>query len=205
MGGKERWQIAIAGTLLVHIVLFAVAGAFRAIESVSSRESTYVEITLAEVLSPVGQASDASMPVSTPNTPNKQQAAQPDKDFPAITELQSMAAAPVNGNASAIGKGAETGNGTGPGQTRGPRVIEGIRPDYPENARIKGWEGTVKLQILVNTEGRVEEVRIMASSGYNELDQAAQRAVRSWRFSPALQKGSPVAAWATLPVVFDLR
>jgi len=63
----------------------------------------------------------------------------------------------------------------------------------------------VKLQILVNTDGRVEDVRIVAGSGYTELDQTAQRAVRSWRFSPALKNGSPVAAWATVPVVFDLR
>jgi protein TonB len=58
---------------------------------------------------------------------------------------------------------------------------------------------------LVNTDGRVEDVRIVASSGYAELDQTAQRAVRSWRFSPALKNGSPIAAWATVPVVFDLR
>ena len=105
------------------------------------------------------------------------------------------------GNGTGVGPG--TGSGSGP--TRGPRIVEGGRPEYPENARVKGWEGTVKLQILVNTEGRVEDVRVVSSSGYGELDAAAQRTVRSWRFSPALQKGAPVAAWATLPVVFDLR
>ncbi|MHC1758096.1 MAG: energy transducer TonB [Negativicutes bacterium] len=63
----------------------------------------------------------------------------------------------------------------------------------------------MRLQILVNTAGRVEEVRIVASSGYAELDETARQAVQSWRFSPALQNGSPVAAWATLPIVFDLR
>ena len=83
--------------------------------------------------------------------------------------------------------------------------MDGAKPEYPDNARNKGWEGTVRLQILVGTEGRVEEVRVIGSSGYAELDQAAQRAVRTWRFSPALQKGVPVAAWAALPVVFDLR
>ena len=97
------------------------------------------------------------------------------------------------------------GPGSGTGTTRGPRIVDGGRPDYPENARAKGWEGTVRLQILVNTDGRVEDVRIVAGSGYSELDQTAQRAVRSWRFSPALKNGSPVAAWAAVPVVFDLR
>jgi periplasmic protein TonB len=108
-----------------------------------------------------------------------------------------------NGNGQ--GTGAGPGSGTGPGPSRGPRVVSGDRPEYPDNARSKGWEGTVKLQILVSTEGRVEDMRIASSSGYAELDQAALRAVRSWRFSPALQKGAPVAAWATLPVVFAIN
>ena len=116
-----------------------------------------------------------------------------------------------SGGGSGGGKGTGTGTGVGPGTgsgtgaTRGPRIVDGARPDYPETARVKGWEGTVRLQILVNTAGRVEDVRVVSGSGHIELDQAAQRAVRSWRFSPALKNGSPVAAWATVPVVFDLR
>jgi len=51
----------------------------------------------------------------------------------------------------------------------------------------------------------VEEVSVLESSGYPELDQAARHEVHSWKFSPALQKGAPVAAWATLPVVFGLQ
>ena len=109
------------------------------------------------------------------------------------------------GDSTGAGRGTGSGTGDGSGPTRGPRVIDGIRPDYPESARAKGWEGTVKLQILVNKEGVVEDVRMVASSGHVELDQVAQRTVRMWRFSPALQKGVPVTAWATLPVVFNLR
>jgi len=109
------------------------------------------------------------------------------------------------GHGTGRGTGIGPGSGTGSGTTRGPRIVDGDKPDYPGNARAKGWEGTVKLQILVNTEGRVEDVRIVSGSGYDELDQAARQAVQSWRFSPALQNGAPVAAWATLPIVFDLR
>ena len=109
------------------------------------------------------------------------------------------------GHGTGHGTGVGPGTGTGSGTTRGPRIVDGEKPDYPSNARAKGWEGTVRIQILVNTEGRVEDLRIVASSGYAELDAAARQAVQSWRFSPALQNGSPVSAWATLPVVFDLR
>ena len=109
------------------------------------------------------------------------------------------------GHGTGYGTGIGPGNGSGSGVTRGPRVVDGEKPDYPVSARANGWEGTVRLQILVSAKGRVEDVRIASGSGFAELDAAARQAVQKWRFSPALQNGSPVAAWAVLPVVFDLR
>ncbi len=227
MDDQKRWRAALVGSLLLHVILVAAAGAFWSWEAVQSRQPIYVEVTMAELLSPVdGAAGGGGTPMGAPRPADNQTAPQSHNSFAGVTDLRSAAtstpAAPAGGRGGAGGSGGSgggTGGGTGAGQgtgmgpgtgsgsgpTRGPRIVEGGRPEYPENARVKGWEGTVKLQILVNTEGRVEDVRVVSSSGYGELDAAAQRTVRSWRFSPALQKGAPVAAWATLPVVFDLR
>jgi periplasmic protein TonB len=226
MGEKKRWRTAVTGSLLIHVILFAAAGAFWSWESIRSRQPIYVEVTMADLLAPVdGAAGGGGTPAGASSSAPNQPSPRSSDGFSAVADprLSSTPAAGgvVGGTGGTVGTGgtgdgtgvqgsgqgtgAGTGSGTGSGPTRGPRIVDGGRPAYPENARNKGWEGTVKLQILVSTEGRVEDVRVVASSGYAELDQAALRAVRAWRFSPALQKGTPVAAWATLPITFDLQ
>ncbi|MDR0379207.1 MAG: TonB family protein [Candidatus Accumulibacter sp.] len=46
---------------------------------------------------------------------------------------------------------------------------------YPEQARRLGFEGTVTLFVEVSGDGRVEDVRVVASSGHSILDNAAVR------------------------------
>ena len=222
MEGAVRRRIALTGSILIHLVMFATAGAYMNWGSTHHpRQNVYVEITSAELAAPVDETSGGGnkQPVSDKQPVSGQTGGVYDG-----AESKAVAASAINGfmaangggklvgghgggpgDSTGAGRGTGSGTGDGSGPTRGPRVIDGIRPDYPESARAKGWEGTVKLQILVNKEGVVEDVRMVASSGHVELDQVAQRTVRMWRFSPALQKGVPVAAWATLPVVFNLR
>jgi len=38
-----------------------------------------------------------------------------------------------------------------------------------------------------------------------QLDAAAVRAVRKWRFQPALSDGKPVVVWVAVPVKFSLH
>ena len=81
-----------------------------------------------------------------------------------------------------------------------PEVIAKASPEYPEEARSKGIQGVVLVQALVGKDGRVVDVRIVKS--IPELDDYASRAVRQWRFKPALTKGQPVAVWVAVPVRF---
>jgi protein TonB len=59
------------------------------------------------------------------------------------------------------------------------RRVEAVRKElseyvfYPEQARRLGLEGTVTLFVEVSGDGRVEDVRIVASSGHPILDNAA--------------------------------
>ena len=43
------------------------------------------------------------------------------------------------------------------------------------------------------------------SSGYDMLDQAAMKAVRNWRFTPAKRGGEARTAWVDIPVMFTLN
>lgn len=57
--------------------------------------------------------------------------------------------------------------------------IEGIgNANYPEEARRKGIEGELRLLLMLMPDGRIDEVRILSSSGNAVLDQAAHRIVR---------------------------
>lgn len=78
-------------------------------------------------------------------------------------------------------------------------------PRYPRLARRRGLEGTVLLEVLVDRNGRVREVRVQASSGHPILDRAAFKGVRNWRFSPGTIDGQPSDMWIRVPVRFQLR
>lgn len=49
---------------------------------------------------------------------------------------------------------------------------------YPEEARIKGWEGVVKVRFTLVQDGRIKEIDVAQSSGYPLLDAAAILAVK---------------------------
>ena len=76
---------------------------------------------------------------------------------------------------------------------------------YPRLARLRGWEGTVTLEVQVDETGRVMSVRIKKGSGHKILDQAAREAVCNWRFTPGRRDGSPCAAVTTVSVTFALH
>jgi len=85
-----------------------------------------------------------------------------------------------------------------------PRYGYHPAPAYPRLARNRGWEGTVEFKIRVLANGEVGEVKMKNSSGYKSLDQAARRAIKRWRFTPASRAGKVVESWVVVPVHFVL-
>lgn len=79
------------------------------------------------------------------------------------------------------------------------------RPNYPQVAQKRGWEGEVMLWVLVSPFGEAIDSGVEKSSGYSVLDQSALRAVRSWRFHPAALNGVFVESRVYVPVVFQLQ
>jgi protein TonB len=78
-----------------------------------------------------------------------------------------------------------------------------LRP--PREALVKRLQGTVRLRIVIDTEGRVADIGIAASSGHECLDEAALKTVRKWRFVPKVENGRPVMAVGYLPARFILN
>lgn len=83
--------------------------------------------------------------------------------------------------------------------------ISAPSPVYPPEAIRGGMTGTVELEILVGTDGKPLEVRVVRSSGHRLLDLAARRMVLAqWRFRPAIHEGQPVQALGRVPIAFTL-
>jgi len=106
------------------------------------------------------------------------------------------------------------GIGRGGGETQARAAGGGFaRPDYGANpvprypplAREKGYQGTVYIRAFVERDGRVGNLAVDRSSGYEILDRAAVESVREWTFLPAQKDQKPVASWVLLPVKFVLK
>ena len=69
----------------------------------------------------------------------------------------------------------------------------------------RGQQGTVILHALVDDRGNPVELRVVDSSGFEVLDEAALASVRRWEFEPAVRGGRQVAAWVRVPVAFVLQ
>jgi protein TonB len=72
-------------------------------------------------------------------------------------------------------------------------------------SRRSGEQGRVTLRVSVDEEGRVLGIEVARSSGHLALDLAATRAVRDWRFRPAMREGQPVLATAEVGITFRLQ
>ena len=88
-------------------------------------------------------------------------------------------------------------------QTEDVAAREIVKPEYPEEARDKGIEGTVILVALVNEDGRVEDVALEASVD-PLLDQAAMRAAYRTPFFPYKIEGVAQAVFVRMPYHFEL-
>jgi len=86
-----------------------------------------------------------------------------------------------------------------------PRYQLNDPPVYPNLARKRGQQGTVVLQVLVNGQGRVDDIRLDVSTGYSMLDRAAVTAVKNWLFEPGRQGETTVPMWVRIPVTFELK
>jgi protein TonB len=78
-------------------------------------------------------------------------------------------------------------------------------PEYPLIARRRGFQGTVVLEVMVDRNGRVGDLKVLKSSGYKVLDRAASASVRDWIFKPAIKGNEKIEMWVRVPVRFKLK
>ena len=168
-------------------------------------------VDLAEVMPPPPPPPAPSVEVppelteKPPEPPHEVAEAPPERRPPPRQSApQTAASQPVRLNAALQGMESFTLEG----RTTPPEAVDAARnrrPNYPEASRRRGEQGVVRLELRVDPNGRVVDVRVSETSGFNALDAAAVEAVRDWRFRPAQRAGVPVAASITTAVHFRLE
>lgn len=88
------------------------------------------------------------------------------------------------------------------GKVRPPVKLRGATPVYPAIAQAARVQGTVILQAIIGTDGRVEELKVLRSIPL--LDQAAIDAVRTWEYTATMLNDVPVSVVMTVTVTFTL-
>jgi protein TonB len=85
-----------------------------------------------------------------------------------------------------------------------PVAIEKTRPAYPPEAKEVKYQGRVVLRMVINEEGKIEDVEVVEGQPYG-LTEAAVTAAGAWRFEPALYQGKPVAVLYMVTINFRLE
>src|SRR5450432_3872158 len=121
------------------------------------------------------------------------------------------------GSGSGGGVGSGKGPGFGPGEGGGtgggifhvgggvspPRQIYAPEPEFSEEARKAKYQGVCTLGLIVGTDGRPSNIRVLSSLGMG-LDEKAIEAVKNWKFEPAMKDGHPVRVEIAVEVDFHL-
>lgn len=84
-------------------------------------------------------------------------------------------------------------------------LLAQAKPAYPEWAKSEAIEGSVSLYFFVRPNGRIKEnIVVEKTSGFEEFDLNAIRALREWKFEP-LGRGATGEQWGRITFHFRLR
>ena len=84
-----------------------------------------------------------------------------------------------------------------------PKPVHTPDPEYSEEARSRGLQGSLILWIVVDEKGDVSRIKLDRCLGMG-LDERAIQSVSRWKFEPAIRNGQPIAVQLNVEVTFRL-
>ena len=91
--------------------------------------------------------------------------------------------------------------GNGDGYVSPPTLIHWVDPIYTQRMKRAQYEGICSVSLVVNVHGVPQDVHVVRPLGMG-LDESAIRAVRQYRFNPAVNNGKPIAVNGIVSVRF---
>src|ERR1051325_11483873 len=88
-------------------------------------------------------------------------------------------------------------------QSAAPKLLSRVEPEYSQEARKAGLNGSVGIFAVVQADGHPTGRQVVRPLGLG-LDEKAMAAVSQWRFQPGMRDGKAVDVKATVEVSFRL-
>jgi protein TonB len=147
----------------------------------------------------------AAEPVSTDATETANAAATSEIDAvePSVTRLNESPERTSGSASAAVTPPPTTPASTSAAADREARLVRRFAPDYPTLARQRGIAGWVDLEYVIGSDGRVVDVRVLASDPPRVFEVAAERALRRWQFEPASRGGTPTESVGRTRIEFS--
>ncbi|MDH5630634.1 MAG: energy transducer TonB [Gammaproteobacteria bacterium] len=73
-----------------------------------------------------------------------------------------------------------------------PKPLFMLYPAYPKSKAIAGIEGWVKVEFVLDKEGKVKETQVVESKGGKDFQKEALKVFKKWRFTPKFIDNEPV-------------
>ena len=87
-----------------------------------------------------------------------------------------------------------------------PVPIKQVKADYTAEAKAQRIEGAVTLDVIINADGKVRDVKVAKSlDSVFGLDKSAVAAAKEWTFKPALKDGKAVPVQVGILMTFTLQ
>jgi protein TonB len=88
------------------------------------------------------------------------------------------------------------------GNVQAEKIENKVQPEYPALARQARLQGTVRFNVLLNTDGAIKNLQVV--SGHPLLVQSAYDAVKQWTWKPTLLNGNAVEVVTVVDVNYTL-
>ncbi|MBN1754987.1 TonB family protein [bacterium] len=86
-----------------------------------------------------------------------------------------------------------------------PQVLKRVNPVYPDFARRSETEGAVLVEVIIDTDGTVENAKVIQARPEGFFEEAAITAAKQWIFTAAEQRGKAVKVRYQIPIEFRLN
>ncbi len=212
-GYYRRVEIGAIAALGIHAAFFALAPPYvpRPFHLPPERPLRLVE-------EPAGAGSEAPREAPPPAAPvvraTPMLAAVESEQIEQVPGARARASGPQT-SATGEGTGVAVRGGTGTGAYEeppvfysyetAPRAVRRVEPEYPVAARIAGAEGTVVINVNIDSNGRILRAWVAQTTAPESLVEAALDAVYQFEFLPGKQGAYPVKCTVAIPFHFSLK
>ena len=207
--GGRRFRIGIMAAMLIHAGIFAVTWPTIAQAPPKEPEQILIPIRLVNLIPPEREVEPIRIvkpiehqggviipgPPDKPTEPIERDVFEPPEGPVVVIELPDPPPPPPDPPPTIV---------TADFEIAAPTIEYRVEPRYTEPARRAGIEGVVILELIIDTEGRVESVNALRGLPLG-LTKSALDAVKQWQFEASTYKGNPVSVRYILTINFNLR